>query len=271
MKLAVVVLHGIGSQTRAFAAPMIAELSDRLEDRGHDPGTVAWQPILWADLLAPRQTAYLEAANADHPLGFLGLRRFVVSALGDATAYQYVDRPTSTYEQVHARIRQRVRSLYVDDLDGTPVPLVVMGHSLGSHVISSYIWDSQRGKPTGADPSASPFERFEHLAGMVTFGSNIPLFTFAHHPVRPIDFPGAALDPGVAGRARWLNFYDRDDILGYPLRPTSPGYAEVVDADIEINVGPFGLSATPLSHNGYWTDNDFTHPVADLLASLLEA
>ncbi|NIR38117.1 MAG: hypothetical protein GWN07_12325, partial [Actinobacteria bacterium] len=73
-----------------------------------------------------------------------------------------------------------------------------------------------------------------------------PLFTFAYEDVQPIDFPGEALAPAVADVARWVNYYDRDDVLGYPLRPVSSSYAAVVDADVEVNVGGFPASATPL-------------------------
>lgn len=271
MQVAVVVVHGIGSQTHGFADPFVARVADRLGEAGHDPAAVAWQPVLWADLLAPRQAAYLEAARATSELDFVGLRRFVVGALGDAAAYRYVNGPSATYVQVHDRIRRGLRELYVDRLGGEPVPLVVVAHSLGSHIASSYVWDTQQARPTGAGPGASPFERLDHLAGIVTLGSNIPLFTFAHDPVVPIDFPGAALAPGVSARATWLNLYDRDDVLGYPLRPTSPGYAAVVDADVEVDAGRWGVSATPFSHDGYWTDGDVTRAVAELLGALLDA
>ncbi len=75
----------------------------------------------------------------------------------------------------------------------------------------------------------------------------------------------------MADVARWVNYYDRDDVLGYPLRPVSSSYAAVVDADVEVNVGGFPASATPLAHTRYWTDNDVTKPVAAQLARLLEA
>lgn len=271
MRLGVVIIHGIGSQTRAFASPMIAELEDRLEDLGHDPSDVAFQPIHWGDILAPRQREYLDAASTAGPLDYRGLRWFVVTALGDAAAYQYVGRPSAAYVAIHDRIRDRMRRLASDLLDGEVVPLVVLAHSFGSYLMSNYIWDTQQESPTGAAGDAGPVERFTTLAGMVTFGSNLPLFTLAHDPVTPIDFPGENLSPGQAALARWLNFYDRDDILAYPLRPVAPAYAAIVDEDREINVGSFPFSATPLAHDAYWTDNDFTRPVADFLGTLLGA
>lgn len=269
MRLAVVVVHGLGWQEPGFADGLAAAVSRRLARGGHDPGQVAWSSVLWADVLERRQRDYLERARAAGPLRWSGLRTFVVRGLGDAAAYRYVDGPSSTYVRVHDRVRARVRELYEGPLGSVPVPLVVLAHSLGSHIMSSYVWDTQHRYPTGAAAAAGEFERMEWLAGMVTFGSTIPLFTFAHDPVETIRFPGAALPPQVAERARWLNFYDRDDILGYPLKPTSQSYADLVHADVEVNIGNLLTAATPLMHNSYWTDASFTDPVADYLATLL--
>lgn len=269
MQLAVALIHGMGWQSSAFAEPTIAELSRWLEDLGKDPGDVAWQSIYWADILGPRQVAYLDAARAENDLDYIALRKFVVSALGDAAAYQYVDAPSSTYSLIHDRVRRAMHELYAGTLASQAVPLVVLAHSLGAHIISSYIWDTQQQSETGAAPDASEFERMEWLAGLVTFGANIPLFTFAYDPIVPIRFPGNALPPEDAGRAKWLNYYDKDDILGYPLKQTSRSYDAVVTADLEINVGAFGVSGTPLSHGAYWTDNDFTKPVAGYLSQFL--
>ena len=82
--------------------------------------------------------------------------------------------------------------------------------------------------------------------------------------------PPPRLREDLKEKARWLNFYDPDDILGYPLKPISEGYAEVVTRDIAINAGGVFSSWNPLSHNGYWTDNDLTKPVADLISSFLQ-
>ena len=270
IKLAVAVMHGIGTQTEDFAEPTISSLSDRLANLGKDPAEVAWARLYWADILRDRQEAYLRRARAANPMDWNRVRNIVVDGLGDAAAYQFVQgRPSGTYRTIHARVRDRIHQLYVGDLGSQPVPLVVLAHSLGSHILSSYIWDSQQGYDSGADPASSEFERMEWLACMVTFGSTIPLFTFAHDEVVPITLPGSRLPPTAIARPRWLNFYDQDDVLGYPLKPLSPEYDATVDADTEINAGGFGVSGTPLSHNGYWMDNDFLTPVAGLLATFL--
>ncbi len=199
-----------------------------------------------------------------------GLRPFVVSALGDAAAYQATSgRPGSTYDAIHARIRERVDELYTDHLGSSPVPLVVLAHSLGSHIISNYIWDTQHGSATGAGDATDDFRTMEWLAAMITFGSNIPLFTFAFSPVRPIRFPGKELPDPHASKTQWLNFYDRHDVLGYPLKPISEGYEDTVDEDIELNAGSWPASATPRSHTGYWKDRGFVNATAEVIAKFM--
>jgi pimeloyl-ACP methyl ester carboxylesterase len=253
--LGVAVIHGMGSQrSRAFADPLIEELKSRLPQ----PQKVAWRRIFWADVLSARQEKFLKDANRNNTLDFYSLRRFVVSAFGDASAYRRVGNDArSTYGRIHTIIRDEIAALR-DDLGGVNRPLVVLGHSLGGHIVSNYIWDIQKGNAV-APPGNNAFERMRTLAGVITFGCNIPLFTFALSKVVPI-----ALPPG----ATWLNFYDPDDVLGYPLKPLSREYRQTVKRDIPINVGGIATGWNPLSHSQYWTDNDFTKPVANFLAKL---
>ena len=260
---------GMGSQESDFAKPLIGEISKRLTESGHDPKKVAWAPVYWADVLKELQEKYIEDASDANPWGWPPLRRFVVESLGDAAAYQFVEGPNSTYTQIHNKIRTAMEKMYVNDLNSTAVPLVILAHSLGSHIMSSYIWDCQWNKPTGARTGASDFERMRWLAGMVTFGSNIPLFTFAHKKVVAIELPGSELPSDVKPKAAWYNYYDKDDALGYPLKQLSDSYRDVVDEDVEINVGNWWKSLTPLSHTAYWTDKDFTKPAAEFLATFL--
>ena len=104
------------------------------------------------------------------------------------------------------------------------------------------------------------FESMKTVKGFITFGCNIPLFTFALPKIVPITLPAGAT---------WRNYYDPDDVLGYPLKPLSTDYASTVEDDIAVNVGGFFSSWNPMSHTGYWTDNDFTKPVAKFLSGLL--
>ncbi|MBW3543384.1 MAG: hypothetical protein KY476_24280, partial [Planctomycetes bacterium] len=75
--LAVLVIHGIGSQQPGFSRPMWDELEHRISGLGHDPDRIAWREIYWADILHPRQEQYLRDANAGNKLDYVRLRRFV--------------------------------------------------------------------------------------------------------------------------------------------------------------------------------------------------
>ena len=156
---------------------------------------------------------------------------------------------------------------------------MVLAHSLGGHIMSNYIWDRQCGR----QPSLLlPLWPIPTLAGLVTFGCNIPLFALAYRAAKPIDLPGSAITkPEVIDATRWLNFTDKDDVLGWPLRPLyakdypdlTPAQQQTVNKleDYEIRVGSFATGWTPAAHDGYWTDDDFVSPVADYLQRLLAA
>jgi len=268
-KLAIVVTHGMGTQERSFANPMIGELNDWVDDLGKDPNLIAWRSIYWADILIPQQRKYFQDAKRKGDLDYNFFRQFIINALGDATAYQQVkSSANTTYEDIHTRVAIGITRL--NDATKNPngsnsTPQIIIAHSLGGHIMSNYIWDMQKGHTTGSNG----FERMETLAGFVTFGCNIPLFTFAYSKVVPIDFPAKQLPPSTKNKARWLNFYDPDDILGYPLRPINAAYKNVVSEDKAINVGGFLTSWNPASHGKYWTDNDFTKPVSRFIASFL--
>lgn len=258
----VLIVHGMGSQDDTYAEKLVAELKDRL---GTHHRRVAWHAVHWADVLIDAQAAYLERADA-YELDWARTRRFVVTALSDAASYRWLgvdnlDDPRTTYGRIHRHIRQGLRVLR--EQVGNEGKLVILAHSLGGHVVSNYIWDVQHPAPPKTTPPI-PEDRFTGagtLRLLVTFGCNIPLFTFALDEAVPINLPDDA---------HWHNFFDRDDPLGYPLTPINNAYAAIC-TDREISVGnPLTFSSfTPLSHTRYWTDNDFTKPVATLIHDVI--
>jgi len=272
VKLAVAIIHGIGTQPdqrddegqHAFAQSLIAGLRQRL---GVQADEVAFQSLYWASVLDTRQYAYL-ARLEDQPLRWRWLRRIVTLFLGDASGYRKVSQAyDTTYEEVHQCLRNGLQALRAKVAADTP--LVVLAHSLGGHIFSNFVWDQQRINQAESCP-LDPFLALETLCGLITFGCNIPLFTFACDPVVPIRFPGQCLPNALRQQARWLNLYAPADPLGYPLRPL-PSYAAVVAEDRAMPVGPWYIRHTPLSHLGYWNDRGFQRYVAAHLRHLLAA
>jgi hypothetical protein len=156
---------------------------------------------------------------------------------------------------------------HLETVTGGEAPLIVLAHSLGGHIMSNYIWDMQHGHAS-AD---TPFQRLETMAGMITFGCNIPIFTFAYprDKVEAIDRPGARIPTERQLTPWWLNFNDRDDPLGMPLRAAGKGYGALYDAgelrEHWINTGNVFTAWNPASHNGYWKDADFQRPAAQMI------
>lgn len=66
-------------------------------------------------------------------------------------------------------------------------------------------------------------------------------------------------------QSAWINYYDKDDLIGFPLRKLNPAYRRAVSADREVNVGNLLTSWNPLSHTAYLDDQDVIRPIAKSL------
>ncbi|MFE7095477.1 hypothetical protein [Streptomyces erythrochromogenes] len=137
-------------------------------------------------------------------------------ALGDILRYQA--RGHDLREFLHARIT------------AAPGPTVLIGHSLGGIAL--------------VDLLALAAARGEAVPGtelLVTVGSQAPFL----HELGAL----AALEPGAKlpyGFPRWLNVYDRQDVLSYLAGPVFPGDPRITDHEIGSRQ-PF-----PACHSAYW-------------------
>lgn len=275
-------IHGIGSQGEerpprsdalVFSEELRARIASEVGPTLFDTA-VAWREIFWSDVLQERQNRYLRSIKRRTRHG--AMRSFLLCNFADASAYRLTgDRNDTTYTDIHARVEETIRDLEGDVEEGAP--LVVLAHSLGGHIMSNYIYDLQKAEAYGAEAvlAPTPFQQLKTMAGFVTFGCNIPLFTFAYRrdKIYPIRYPGTDIPEEGRISPWWLNFYDKDDILGYSLKYISPNYQKLVAdkalREIAINAGGLLAFWNPLSHNGYWRDDDFYKPVAWFLKKFL--
>lgn len=266
-KMGILIIHGMGSQKSSFADPMIRELKKRIKKEGSDPDQISFRPVHWAPKLIKKEEDLWKNVSKSDELDWVKIRKFIINSFGDAVAYNQ-RKPNEIYDKVHKRIHDELVAMRKDDFKNHDKPLVLMGHSLGSHILSNYVWDREK----GYDPNefgSKPLERMETLTGIITFGCCIPLFTLALSDIESIKFPNEKLDENLKKAAKWLNFYDPDDALGYPLRGLSSSYEKAVKKDIRINVGDILTQWNLASHQRYWTDNDFTKPVSKFLCDIL--
>jgi hypothetical protein len=266
-KVGVLLVHGMGSTADDFAHDTVHELRERISGRGLNREEIAWESVYWAPVLSARETQLWVDLSADHDLNWAKLSKFFINAFGNGTADQSAtDRPDNIYQKIHETVHDSITALQAK-LGGEDKPLMVIAHSLGSVIMSDYIWDRQKGREEGRF-GGSAFERMETLSGLVTLGSNIPLFTLARNPVTSIEFPPPGLPEKLRKKAKWLNLYDSDDVPGWPLKPS---YADAVNEDMKVSVGNILTSWNPADHAAYWNDDSVIKPAAYLLASILEA
>ena len=301
--VSVLLVHGINVSSQDWADPLIGRIKDRLP---RDLAAITHcEAAFWANICRPHQKNFLQRAQYAGDIRLNNSRRFALEGLGDAAAYQKTPR---RFEAPYYLIQKRVREALdrLDAKDDPNRPLIVIGHSLGCHILSSFIWDVNNIKQLSAsdiqqqDPlvekfhdvlrSGSPFRRLDTLAGFVTMGSNMPLFTFTfeRHDVTPITrarpgkaaaFPGAALTDAQKARARWLNYFSRNDLLAYPWRPLYNMKAEETALQ-DIHVCSEGwLKSSPLfspfnaiaAHTRYDRNAKVLQGTADLIRSIIEA
>lgn len=281
-KLAVAVIHGMGKQEKDDdAGSDVLTFSKDLHRRvrsvvggGDFDQAVEWREIYWADVLQNRQSDYFDKISG--MTDFDSLRQFVMFNLSDAASYRKMSRTSAdqTYGKVHDRIDDVIKEL--SDAVGPDAPLVIIAHSLGGHVMSNYIYDMQKKISRGRSGAPTKMRRMQTVSRFFTFGCNIPVFVFAYpeESVSPIAYPGSGLPESDQTKPWWVNFYDRDDILGFPLAPTSPDYTSLLSrnelADIEVNSGNILTAWNPMSHNAYWKDEDIYRPIGLKIASLIE-
>ena len=117
----------------------------------------------------------------------------------------------------------------------------------------------------------------------------MPLFTFTFGPDRvfPITqvppgtdikpaFPGPALSQPLYEKARWLNFYSKRDLLGFPLKPLNPAYSnEPRLHDIAVRTETLRSRALPYwshltAHTNYWRNPTVVQQTAGLIRDVVE-
>uniref|UniRef100_UPI0040486E2D hypothetical protein n=1 Tax=Rheinheimera sp. TaxID=1869214 RepID=UPI0040486E2D len=278
-KVALVSIHGMGETQPDYADKLFARLNASLAENSSQLYCTA---VYYQDLLHYNEQRVWQALG--HRLRWNKLRRFMLFGFADAAALEHrKEQPHSLYHYSQLKI---ARALYLakQQLNETG-KLVLLAHSLGCHVLSCYLWDAQQAK-AGLKPAAGiwrdirryqagisgdvaltdddiAFLRGDRLSTLITTGCNIPIFVAAHaqEQIIPFNKPNAGFS--------WLNYYDKDDVLGWPLADLSEPYAALV-SDIDVNVsggiwGWLAASWNPLSHNLYWQDKQVINQIINCI------
>jgi hypothetical protein len=273
-KVALLTIHGMGEQPLDYADDMRRALQHRM---GAAFANVDVHSVYYQHLLKPNELDVWNRVHERSKVRYDQLRKFILFGFADAAGLEnrkeYDD---SVYEQAQMEIARALLAILANR--GPDTPIVLLAHSLGCQVMSSFVYDAQKRaggglvtagiwKPGRMADSLTAQQRKFLQCGTVrcylTTGCNIPVFVAAHQrmDVKPIIKP----NPGFS----WLNLYDPDDALGWPLQPLEGGYETLVE-DRVVNAGQGILdfmtkSWNPLSHTAYWTDDEVIKPLSAML------
>lgn len=256
-KIGILTIHGLGNQKpdydKVLRDKLLEQFSPELRKR------VVFQTIFYQDQMQAQQADTWERMTTN-VLDWRRLRQFLMYYFSDAITYQHAqNEPGSVYQKVNHKIRATLRQL--ESKIGPDAKIVVFANSLGCHVLSNYIYDAQNNKGIWRNRNDAP-SKCEKLGGLrllLTTGCNIPLFVAGLEKIEAFEKP--------SDNFQWFNYYDRDDVLGWPIKYLRKGdrnsYSDVVTADHEINTG-----FTPLSHLSYWKDSSFISPAVEKIEEL---
>lgn len=268
-KLAVAFLHGAGTPDEDFADEMIGKIKQGFTKKlGLDNADqeIVFEAVFWSAVFEEEEKKLLKRLQKNNDLDYLHMRRFVVEFLADAVAYQPTKRGSQNYDHVNAFLAESIHDL--KEKAGHNAPLCIVSHSLGSVVASNYFYDLQFkhgniGPRTNRIKSNTPIEQAETLTLFYTMGSPLALWSMRYPDFGlPIHVPSpglAKIYPHIQGE--WINFYDKDDVLAFPLKGLNEHYQMAVTRDVMVRAGGWLTGWTPLSHSNYNTDEEVINPI----------
>lgn len=267
-KLVFITLHGIGETQKEYHNNLKHLLEKRL---GKDIWLkVHFEPIYYQSALPDYQyTVWANMRSSTH-LSWQDLRKFLLFGFSYASILEHrASDDGSVYKQIQKSIIYSLK-IAIEKVKNNDIPIIILAHAFGCQIISNYLWDSQKNKgiwQMGSldypdfQPEEEDFLKLKSLRYLITTGCSIPLFVAGFADIMAISKP----NPGF----KWLNYYDKDDVLGWPLKPLSPSYNSIVEDDLEINSGNLWQLWNSQNHDGYWTEEDFLQPLSAVIQGLI--
>lgn len=185
------------------------------------------------------------------------LRKLVYDAFGDAVLFERnSSKENSNYHLLHKHIRDIIEQVNKDMQQYDNFELVMVVSSMGVQMLSTYIWDADHRQGIFENEAATSKNNLRNLRYLSTIGCNLPLFVSGskEEETRAFDKRNDQFE--------WENFYDKNDVLGYPLQGLSASYNDLV-TDHSINVG-----ITLFSHLRYWKSKRYARALSNKLISI---
>ncbi len=209
------------------------------------------------------------------------LRELMIKGFSDMFYYASKDGKSSIRSTVASQILQQIKQPLEK---GEPISLTFLGHSAGTVVAFDFLFylfapsSLLKEHDFVGDHQIGEFNKLRQLADnkklrvrrLFTSGSPISMLAFRSDPVLEILANGNQLNPSDYGLdqnpdvfgspllgPRWLNFWDKDDIIAWPVEPLLQETQSV--QDIQLDVGDHVSTV----HNKYWSDLGMQQKIAE--------
>jgi len=263
MKLAVVLVHGIGNYRKSWANKIIPAIEKRLKSKlkkllgneapGNIDDVVVISRTYWEGVFKDRENHLRQTLDGfPRPVKAGGpwwdkvskrvwrlFKKFqngvVTGFIGDIIGYLH--KPAQ--KAVYAKISDTLRGCYLrtGQTEGK-IPLTFVAHSLGTVITSDYIYEQNNPQSDTSGPKIMK----EHfiLQNLFTVGSPLSLFSLRFGGPEMFITPVSV----ETSEGRWINVFDEDDPVGMPLKVLNDAYDKVVHKDVLVNSGVYGISHT---------------------------
>lgn len=267
-KIGILLIHGAGKSQFDPQLKFVKKVEEKLKKENISPDEFAFEHVDWYEPTQTIQEKLWARLNIKKQVKARKIREFILYLVSDMIAYTGTpNRLSDNYYKTHELIFKSIKNL--ENQLPEDAPLIIIASSLGTTLINDYIWDRQKNTP-GDEWANTPFQRFETLTGFFLYGNNIPLFITGYDPDvwKPIIFPSDKLNSSLKNHATWINYYDKNDPLGFPMKNINQDFINSKIIDEQINVGNIFSSWNIGSHLAYWKSKRLLKKFVAYLVSL---
>lgn len=113
-KVAITIIHGVGTQKADFASEMVKELQTRFTSEikrysNKPKEQLIIKPIFWAPVLQSLENKLWQRLNLGGKMSYKKMRKFIVDFAADAIAYQPSPHEKETYDIIHSVFAKTLR------------------------------------------------------------------------------------------------------------------------------------------------------------------
>jgi hypothetical protein len=263
-KIAIVILHGVGDMKFCnphFADVFISKVKDYYQELGGSPTDLVFQPVTWGLPVQHRQDElWDQLTGRGYDLRLGKARKMMIDFIFDGFAYMHHEHPQirSAYDSIHNLIDESLHE--VAEKAGPDAHLCFVGHSMGTCIIPTYVKLRHFQYASGVKTAINPLEGLQTLEMFYSMGSPYPWMAIFEDEQDPISKEWVKYGFPMQIN-RWVNFYDKQDILSYPIGFLNEYYQKAV-IDVHVDVGSFLTKWNIASHLGYLEDEVVCRPIA---------